>query len=145
MLVQQASSTKRRDNPAAIERPWSDPRHPLLDRAIQMAIPPGSVFKTVTALALLDAQAFDPARPFDCQGYLDSPDGRRCMIYRRYGIGHGPVTLVDALAQSCNVYFFHHADRLRDAPIRHWGRRTGFRDRTGIHLPCEAAGQPPAP
>ena len=129
---------------AAIERTLSDPAHPLFDRAIQMAIPPGSVFKTVTALALLDAPAFDPARPFDCQGYLDSPEGRRCMIYRRFGIGHGPVTLVDALAQSCNVYFFHHADSLGDAPIIDWGRRTGFGDRSGIDLPGEAAGHLPA-
>ena len=129
---------------AAIERTLSDPAHPLFDRAIQMAIPPGSVFKTVTALALLDAPAFDPARPFDCQGYLDSPEGRRCMIYRRYGIGHGPVTLVDALAQSCNVYFFHHADWLGDAPLVDWGHRTGFGDRTGIDLPGEAAGHLPA-
>jgi penicillin-binding protein 2 len=129
---------------AAIERTLSDPAHPLFDRAIQMAIPPGSVFKTVTALALLDAPTFDPARPFDCQGYLNSPDGSRCMIYRRYGIGHGPVTLVDALAQSCNVYFFHHADWLGDVPIVDWGRRTGFGDRTGIDLPGEVAAHLPA-
>jgi penicillin-binding protein 2 len=66
------------------------------------------------------------------------------MIYRRYGIGHGPMTLVDALAQSCNVYFFHHADSLGEAPIVDWGRRTGFGDRTGIDLPGEAAGHLPA-
>ncbi|HKD38585.1 MAG TPA: penicillin-binding transpeptidase domain-containing protein, partial [Pirellulales bacterium] len=128
---------------AAIDRTLSDPAHPLFDRTIQMAIPPGSVFKLVTALALLDSPAFDPVKPFDCQGYLDSPEGRRCMIYRRYGVGHGPVTLRDAIAESCNVYFFHHADSLGAAPIADWARRTGFGERSGVDLAGEAAGRLP--
>jgi penicillin-binding protein 2 len=120
-----------------------DPAHPLFDRSIQMAIPPGSVFKVVTAAALMQQPGFDPQRPFDCQGYLNSPESRRCMIYRRFGVGHGPVTLTDALAQSCNVYFFHHAAQLGLAPIVDWGRRFGFGERAGIDLPSEAAGQMP--
>jgi penicillin-binding protein 2 len=128
---------------AAIDHALADPAHRLFDRTIQMAIPPGSVFKLVTALALLDSPAFDPAKPFDCQGYLDSPEGRRCMIYRRYGVGHGPVTLVDAIAQSCNVYFFHHADSLGAGPFIDWSRRTGFGERSGIDLAGEADGHLP--
>ncbi len=128
---------------AAIDRAIADPAHPLFDRTIQMAIPPGSVFKLVTALALLDSPAFDPAKPFNCQGYLDSPEDRRCMIYRRYGVGHGPLTLVDALAESCNVYFFHQADSLGAAPILDWARRTGFGERSGIDLAGETAGRLP--
>ena len=125
---------------AAINGYLANPGHPLFDRAVQMAIPPGSVFKTVTAVALLHDPAFDPLRPFVCQGYLNSPEGRRCLIYRRYGIGHGSVTLVDALAQSCNVYFFHHAGEMGLAPLLLWGERTGFGERTGIDLPGEATG-----
>ena len=125
---------------AAIERYLKDPSHPLFDRTVQMAIPPGSVFKTVTAVALMHQPGFDPGRPVDCQGYLNSPESRRCMIYRRFGVGHGPVTLTDALAQSCNVYFFHHADQLGLAPLVEWGRRFGFGERAGIDLPSEAAG-----
>jgi penicillin-binding protein 2 len=128
---------------AGIQRYLADPGHPLFDRAIQMALPPGSVFKTVSATALLDSPAFDPNRPFVCQGYLDSPESRRCMIYRRYGIGHGPMTLVDALAQSCNVYFFHHAEQLGAGPLVDWGRRFGFGERTGIDLAGESAGNLP--
>ena len=122
---------------AAIARYLADPGHPLFDRTVQMAIPPGSVFKTVTAVALLQDPAFDPQRPFVCQGYLNSPEGRRCMIYRRYGIGHGPVTLVDALAQSCNVYFFHHAAEIGLPPLLLWGDRLGFGEPHG-HLICRA-------
>jgi penicillin-binding protein 2 len=133
-------STFADSDSAAIKRYLNDPSHPLFDRTVQMAIPPGSVFKTVTAVALMHESGFDPLRPFDCQGYLNSPDSRRCMIYRRLGIGHGPVTLTDALAQSCNVYFFHHVEQLGLAPLVDWGRRFGFGERTGVDLLSEATG-----
>ena len=55
----------------------ADPGHPLFDRCIQMALPPGSVFKTLTAVALLHQAGFDPQKPWDCQGYLQTPDRRR--------------------------------------------------------------------
>ena len=109
-----------------------------------MAIPPGSVFKTLTAVALLHQPGFDPRQTFVCRGYLHSPESRRCMIYRRYGIGHGPVTLDDALCESCNVYFFFQAEQLGIDPLVDWGRRFGFGQRTGIDLPGEAAGHLPA-
>ena len=50
---------------------------PLFDRAVQMALPPGSVFKTLTAIALLESGSVDPQEPFNCQGYLarSRPDG----------------------------------------------------------------------
>jgi penicillin-binding protein 2 len=117
-----------------------DPAHPLFDRVARMAIPPGSVFKTVTAAALLEASAVRPKATFDCRGYLHTPDQWRCAIYRRQGIGHGEVTLADALAESCNVYFFHHAGRLRAEVLVDWASRFGFGRPTGLDLPGEAAG-----
>jgi len=117
-----------------------DPAHPLFDRAARMAIPPGSVFKTVTAAALLEASAVRPEGTFDCRGYLHTSDQWRCAIYRRQGIGHGEVTLADALAESCNVYFFHHAGRLRPEVLVDWALRFGFGQPTGVDLPGEAAG-----
>ncbi len=108
-----------------------------------MAIPPGSVFKLVTALALLDSPGFDPTKEFDCQGFLAQPDRERCQIFRRYGVGHGPVSLNDALAQSCNVYFFHHATQLAPEQLTDWALRLGFGRQTGIELPGEASGSVP--
>ncbi len=110
-----------------------------------MAIPPGSVFKTVTAVALLRAANLDPQEPFFCQGYLHRPDRQRCAIYRRQGVGHGEIGLADALAQSCNVYFFHHCGRLGLEPLVDWARRFGFGRPTGVDLPGEAAGGLPDP
>jgi penicillin-binding protein 2 len=130
---------------AAIERVLADRAHPLFDRATKMAIPPGSVFKTVTALALLADREFDPQSTFDCQGYLALPDRQRCQIFRRYGVGHGAVNLSDAVTQSCNVYFFHHAEQLGPSRLADWGARLGFGQATGVDLPGEAAGFLPGP
>ncbi len=129
---------------ASIRQSLDGPAHPLLDRAIQMALPPGSVFKTLAAMALVHQPGFDPERPFTCEGYLHSPDSRRCMIYRRTGVGHGPVTLIDAIARSCNVYFFQQAEQMGPAPLLDWAGRGGFGRPTGIDLPGESAGRLPA-
>jgi penicillin-binding protein 2 len=128
-----------------VESLLSDPAHPLFDRVAKMAIPPGSVFKIVAAAALLEEAAVDPAEAFLCQGYLREPDRRRCAIYTRYGIGHGEVTLTDALAESCNVYFFHHAGQLDPNTLVGWATRFGFGRRTGVDLPGEASGTLPTP
>lgn len=122
-----------------------DPTLPLFDRAAGMAIPPGSVFKAITAVALLETSSFDRDEAFFCQGYLHEPDRQRCAIYRRHGVGHDDVTLSDALAVSCNVFFFHHAGRLGPEPLADWARRFGFGQRTGVDLPSEAAGIVPDP
>ena len=122
----------------------ADPGHPLFDRVTRMAIPPGSVFKIVSAAALVEAAAIDPHEPLFCQGYLRAPDQQRCAIYRRHGIGHDEVALADALAQSCNVYFFHHAGRLGLRGLVDWASRFGFGRVTGVDLPGESAGTLPA-
>ena len=128
---------------------WSryrdDPDHPLFDRCVQMALPPGSVFKTVTAIALLETPGFDSEKPLTCQGYLHTPDRQRCAVYRRWGVGHGPVTLGEALARSCNVYFFHYGEELGTGPLLEWSRRCGFGRTAGIDLPGESPGHLPAP
>ncbi len=122
-----------------------DPAHPLFDRVLKMAIPPGSVFKIVTAAALLESAKLDPDETYTCHGYLDSPDRWRCAIYQRYGVGHGLVMLADALAVSCNVYFFHHARLLGPEPLVDWAFRCGFGRVTGVDLPGESPGALPTP
>jgi penicillin-binding protein 2 len=143
-----ASATAPRFNPnafasrdaATIERLLADPAHPLFDRATKMALPPGSVFKVVTALALTADPNFDPLTTCDCQGYLTRPDRERCQIFRRYGVGHGETDLSTALARSCNVYFFQHAAQLGPGKLADWALRLGLGRATGVDLPGEASG-----
>ncbi len=123
----------------------SDKSHPLFDRVSEMAIPPGSTFKVLTAIALLESAAVDAEEPFVCQGYLEHPDRQRCEIFVRQGVGHGEVALADALAVSCNVYFFHFAGRMGPQPLVDWAGRFGFGRPTGVNLPGEASGVLPSP
>jgi penicillin-binding protein 2 len=55
------------------------------------------------------------------------------------------VALADALAVSCNVYFFHHARLLGPEPLVDWAGRLGLGRATGVDLPGESAGAVPAP
>ncbi len=127
-----------------VERVLADPARPLFDRVAKMALPPGSVFKSLTSLALVSEQAVDPLEAFHCQGYLDDPQRLRCQIYREQRIGHGNVTLADALARSCNVYFFHHVARIGGVRLVDWAARFGFGEATGAGLLDEAAGELPS-
>lgn len=127
----------------AWKRVLSDPRKPLFNRVTEMALPPGSVFKVLSAIAFLENGSLDPEREFHCQGYLDNPEQFRCLIYRIFGASHGDINLVDALARSCNVYFFAQARRTGAAPILDWGARLGFGQLTGIDLPGERGGSLP--
>jgi penicillin-binding protein 2 len=129
--------------PRAWGRILADPHKPLFHRAAEMALPPGSVFKVVSAIAFLQSGSLDPGRSFQCQGYLDDPDHYRCLIFRNFGAAHGDITLVDALARSCNVYFFSAARRIGAGPIVDWAARLGFGRPTGIDLPGERAGNLP--
>lgn len=122
-----------------------DPRKPLFARATQMALAPGSVFKVLTAIAALESEVINPDVPIPCRGYLDRPDQYRCLIYRHHKAGHGDTRLSQALAQSCNVYFFTSARRMGPAPLVEWAARFGIGQPTGIDLPSEGKGRLPSP
>ncbi len=134
---------------AVVERLLADPAHPLFDRATKMAIPPGSVFKVVTALALTADPGFDPLATCDCQGYLTRPDRERCQIFRRYGVGHGETDLTTALRAVATSISFSTPRILgpRRWPIGHCGWASGAppaatsraRRRASSHTRCRRA------
>lgn len=123
----------------------ADEAKPLVDRATNMALPPGSVMKVVTAAALLEGKIVRAEEPFYCQGYLEQPDELRCMLFRHQGVGHEDLTLAGALAVSCNTYFFHFAPLLGGERLAQWSAMFGLGQATGIDLPNEAAGHLPTP
>ena len=131
------------------EQEWqaitSNRKQPLFNRVTRMAIAPGSVFKTLSAVAMLESRQLDPDKEFYCQGYLDKPTQHRCFIYRHFGVGHHDITLNDALSQSCNVYFFNAARKLGPQPFVNWASQFGFGKPTGIDLPGEQSGNLPSP
>lgn len=76
-----------------------DKTKPILNRATQATYPPGSTFKTIQALVCLEEGGITPNTPFPCNGPSSQPI--KCTHH------HGsPVTLLNALEQSCNPYFW---------------------------------------
>jgi penicillin-binding protein 2 len=123
---------------------WAkDTRHPFISRVTQATVPPGSIFKIVTAIAGLEQGVLSPDQLFHCQGYLKDPQHDRCFVYRHFGHGHGDVTLSTAISQSCNVYFFDLAGKIGPQPIEMWAKRLGFGSPTGIDIGGEQAGNVP--
>ena len=122
----------------------SDTRRPFVSRFLSMAIPPGSVWKIATAIAALETGTCTPQMEVVCRGFLQNPDEHRCLIFRAYGVGHGPIDLRGALAQSCNVWFFRAAQQMGIEPQSSWADRLEFGRKTGVDLPFEKAGTLPA-
>ncbi|MFB9280140.1 peptidoglycan D,D-transpeptidase FtsI family protein [Cohnella cellulosilytica] len=101
------------------------------------AAPPGSVFKTVTLAAALEAGETGWQETFYCDGK-----------YGKYGLkcwkkgGHGRLTLEQAYAQSCNVAFATLAERLDPAWLQITAERLGFARQVGWHTDRFADGKP---
>lgn len=123
----------------------NNPKRPLFPRATQMMLPPGSTFKALTSIALLESGKIDPDEYFHCRGYLDRPDQHRDYIYRHFGVGHNDINLSQALSQSCNVYFFQAARKMGPETIFHWADQLGFGKPTGVDIPGERGGHLPDP
>jgi penicillin-binding protein 2 len=115
----------------------SSDAHPLLDRAIQARYPPGSTWKlAIAAMALKRGIVTMHSRmPIPCRGGLQYGDRYfRCWN----AAGHGSLTLEQAIAQSCDVYFYQLGMKLGVTSLLEDGNEWGFRARTGVDLPGEA-------
>lgn len=123
---------------------WQDlienPFHPLQNRAIQNAFPPGSVFKIITAMTALEKGVIDPNFTVFCPGY-SIIYGNRFRCHKKGG--HGTMNLRSAFMNSCNVYFHALGQRLQIDTVAEMARRFGFGRLSGIDLEGERAGLVP--
>jgi penicillin-binding protein 2 len=119
----------------------ADPNKPLLDRAIQAQLAPGSVFKIIMATAMLESHT--PSADFHvfCPGYADFY-GR--IFHDWYAKGHGEVGLHTAIVRSCDVFFYNVGERLGIDKISYYATALGLGKRTGIDLPSEEPGLVPS-
>ncbi len=118
-----------------------EPDTPLLNRAIQAQLAPGSTFKPFVALAALETGAIDETFSVFCRGG-GSFYGRFFKCHLKGG--HGSVDLYRGIAQSCDVFFYHAGNRLGIDPLAEYAELCGFGQKTGIDLPHEAAGLVPS-
>lgn len=114
----------------------SDDTHPLTNKAVAGQYPPGSTFKMVTALAVLDAGVSPDAHVF-CPGYYMLGNNKfHCW---KEG-GHGSVNVTQAIAQSCDTYFYEMGKRIGIDNIAKMARRLGLGSRLDFDVPGEGPG-----
>ncbi len=118
---------------------WQNPVRPMLNRAVQGLYPPGSTFKLLTALAALDKGIITPETRFTCAGHKNYY-GRD---FRCDGV-HGSLNLVQAIAQSCDIYFYELASRLDIDDIYAAAVKYGLAGKTGVDLLHEVASRVPS-
>jgi penicillin-binding protein 2 len=123
---------------------WSklvnDPDKPLLNKAIQAQLAPGSTFKIIMSVAGWQEGVAQDLH-VNCSGSAE-------FYGRRFGCwvkgGHGPVTLEKAIYQSCDVFFYTLANKLGIDRIAKYATVLGLGQKTGIDLPNEVSGVMPS-
>jgi penicillin-binding protein 2 len=120
---------------------WTDltesDHKPLINKALSGAYPPGSTFKTVTALTALDAGAITPDTVFNCTGVVKL--GNHDFHCWKRG-GHGAMNLRLGIKNSCDGYFYQVAMKLGIDALSAGARRLGLGQATGIEIPGERSG-----
>ncbi len=115
---------------------------PLLNLGIQGTYPVGSTFKMITGAAALQTKVISPTKKYDCPGYYHLPG---ITIYCWIKSGMGMIKFPEAIAESCDVYFYRAAHRLGIKRLDFFAHAFGVGEKTGIDLPGEVSGLLPTP
>jgi penicillin-binding protein 2 len=117
--------------------------YPLYDRVIDGLYPAGSTFKPFVAATALSTGLITPDTTFDCKGSYSA-------YYQTWKdwkpTGHGTVNLLQAITESCDVYFYNLGNLFYSQPspvLQDGVRKFGFGQATGIDLPGELKGRVP--
>lgn len=138
-----------------------DESRPMVNHAISGMFPPGSTFKLVTASGALEEGVLTPSTTLYCGGILWLPNRYYpedpslaqpfyCWIHHGIHGRHGSLSVVSALGQSCDIFFYQAAGGYRDRftglgeeRLGHYAELFGYGARSGIDLPGETAGLVP--
>jgi penicillin-binding protein 2 len=115
-----------------------NPDHPLLNKAIQAQLAPGSTFKIIMSVAGLQEGVAEDLK-VNCQGGA-SFYGHFYACDRH----HGEVTIHNAIPYSCDTFYYTLANRLGIDKIAEYAHEVGLGQKTGIDLPDEAVGTVPS-
>ncbi len=116
----------------------TDPEHPLMNKAIQAQLAPGSTFKILMSVAGLQ-EGIAQNLHVVCNGGADFY-GHFYHCDRH----HGPVDIHNAIPYSCDTFFYTLADKLGIDRIDKYAKEFGFGEKTGIDLPDEEPGLMPS-
>ena len=121
-----------------------DPAKPLLNRAIQAQLAPGSVFKIIMATAMLEDKVPPASFTAYCPAYAVFYGRQfKCHVFGKTS-GHGIVDLHTAITESCDVFFYNVGQRLGIDRISYYASHMGLGRRTGVDLPSEESGLVPS-
>jgi penicillin-binding protein 2 len=144
-----------------LEALQEDVNRPLVNHAISGMFPPGSTYKIVTAIGALEEGVLTSTTRLYCGGILWLPNRYYpedpslaqpfyCWIHHGSQGSHGSLSIVSALGQSCDIFFYQAAGGYRDRfvglgeeRLAHYAELLGFGSKSGIDLPGEAAGLVP--
>jgi penicillin-binding protein 2 len=122
-----------------------DPRSPFLDRVYKGGYPPGSTFKIITAITGFEKNMIRTSETVDCIGYVTLPDGRggerRYKCWKRHGI----VDYWQAMAESCDSYFYLLGKKIGPQSMAEMATLFGFGQTTQDTMPGENKGVVPSP
>lgn len=112
----------------------------LVNRAIQSAYAPGSIFKMVSAIAGLETGAINSTETIYDTGIYPGGYNPRCWIYSDRGHGHGALNVSGAIKNSCNYYFYEVITRMGIENLEKYATYFGLGQKTNIELPGEVSG-----
>jgi penicillin-binding protein 2 len=121
----------------------TDENHPLLNKAIQAQLAPGSVFKIIMATAGLQEGIAQNMHVVCGGGKVFYGRFFKCWIASEHTT-HGVVDISKAIYQSCDSFFYTLADKLGIERIAKYAMAFGLGQKTGIDLPSEASGVMPS-
>lgn len=117
-----------------------NPNDPLYDRAVRGNYPPGSVIKPAMYLAGLFHHVVTPQSVVFCPGYFVIPNSDSTHRFRCWKhSGHGALSGAQAIAQSCDVYFYTLGYRLGIDRMGSYLQNLSIGQKTGVDLPDEDA------
>ena len=112
----------------------------LVNRTIQSAYAPGSIFKMVSAIAGLETGAINTTETIYDTGIYPGGYNPKCWIYTREGRGHGDLNVSGAIKNSCNYYFYEVITRMEIEDLEKYATYFGLGQKTNIELPGEVSG-----
>ncbi|CAO5677405.1 MAG: Peptidoglycan D,D-transpeptidase MrdA [Holosporales bacterium] len=119
-----------------------NPYRPLINKIIAGLYAPGSTFKMIVALTALEKKIITPSDRFTCDGYMEYKNHKFHCWKWQHG-GHGALNVEQAIACSCDVFFYNLALKLDINDIANMAERFGLGIETGIELLHEKKGLMP--
>ena len=116
----------------------TDPRHPLLDKAIQAQLAPALLSRSSCRWPVWKTGSRKDM-------HVNCPGGG--TFYGRYfacDMRHGMVDIQHAIPYSCDTFYYTLAERLGIEKIAYWAHKVGIGQKTGIDLPGEVSGTMPS-